>query len=192
MSSPWSRLFPSAPDRRSLASARRRPCFEGEPQGGRKTAGRQRDHRHPGGPAAPRRPAGAEGAVQQQHEATRPGAAPVRGPGEPAPAVVGRLRDWDADASVTSRSDHPEGVNVLLGDGSARFTKSTIAGATSRALGTVSPGARSSVPTATDPKGRAAEAGAPRVAHPSGSEIRQRQEDVRTPRAWSDPRFFVH
>jgi prepilin-type N-terminal cleavage/methylation domain-containing protein/prepilin-type processing-associated H-X9-DG protein len=40
-------------------------------------------------------------------------------------------------AAITSRSYHPGGVNVLLGDGSVRFIKSTIDGATWRALGTV-------------------------------------------------------
>jgi prepilin-type processing-associated H-X9-DG protein len=40
-------------------------------------------------------------------------------------------------AAITSRSYHPGGVNVLLGDGSVRFVKNTIAGATWRALGTV-------------------------------------------------------
>jgi prepilin-type N-terminal cleavage/methylation domain-containing protein/prepilin-type processing-associated H-X9-DG protein len=40
-------------------------------------------------------------------------------------------------AAITSRSYHPGGVNVLLGDGSVRFVKSSINGATWRALGTV-------------------------------------------------------
>jgi prepilin-type N-terminal cleavage/methylation domain-containing protein/prepilin-type processing-associated H-X9-DG protein len=40
-------------------------------------------------------------------------------------------------AAITSRSYHPGGVNALLGDGSVRFVKSTINGATWRALGTV-------------------------------------------------------
>jgi prepilin-type N-terminal cleavage/methylation domain-containing protein/prepilin-type processing-associated H-X9-DG protein len=43
-------------------------------------------------------------------------------------------------AAITSRSYHPGGVNVLLGDGSVRFIKSTINGATWRALGTVAGG----------------------------------------------------
>jgi prepilin-type N-terminal cleavage/methylation domain-containing protein/prepilin-type processing-associated H-X9-DG protein len=43
-------------------------------------------------------------------------------------------------AAITSRSYHPGGVNVLLGDGSVRFVKSTINGATWRALGTVAGG----------------------------------------------------
>jgi prepilin-type N-terminal cleavage/methylation domain-containing protein/prepilin-type processing-associated H-X9-DG protein len=42
--------------------------------------------------------------------------------------------------AVTSRSYHPGGVNVLLGDGSVRFIKSTIAGPIWRALGSVSGG----------------------------------------------------
>ena len=43
-------------------------------------------------------------------------------------------------AAITARSYHPGGVNVLLGDGSVRFIKSTIAGTTWRALGTVAGG----------------------------------------------------
>lgn len=43
-------------------------------------------------------------------------------------------------AAITARSYHPGGVNVLLGDGSVRFIKSTIAGNTWRALGTVAGG----------------------------------------------------
>ncbi|QEH35321.1 putative major pilin subunit [Aquisphaera giovannonii] len=43
-------------------------------------------------------------------------------------------------AAVTARSYHPGGVDVLLGDGSVRFIKSTIDGMTWRALGSVSGG----------------------------------------------------
>jgi prepilin-type N-terminal cleavage/methylation domain-containing protein/prepilin-type processing-associated H-X9-DG protein len=43
-------------------------------------------------------------------------------------------------AAITSRSYHPGGVNVLLGDGSVRFIKDSIDGATWRALGTVAGG----------------------------------------------------
>jgi prepilin-type processing-associated H-X9-DG protein len=43
-------------------------------------------------------------------------------------------------AAITSRSYHPGGVNTLLGDGSVRFTKSTIDGNAWRALGTVAGG----------------------------------------------------
>jgi prepilin-type N-terminal cleavage/methylation domain-containing protein/prepilin-type processing-associated H-X9-DG protein len=43
-------------------------------------------------------------------------------------------------AAITSRSYHPGGVNVLLGDGSVRFIKSTINGTTWRSLGSVSSG----------------------------------------------------
>jgi len=43
-------------------------------------------------------------------------------------------------AAITSRSYHPGGVNSLLGDGSVRFIKSTIAGTTWRALGSVNGG----------------------------------------------------
>jgi prepilin-type N-terminal cleavage/methylation domain-containing protein/prepilin-type processing-associated H-X9-DG protein len=43
-------------------------------------------------------------------------------------------------AAVTSRSYHPGGVNVLLGDGGVRFVKNTIAGQSWRSLGTVAGG----------------------------------------------------
>ena len=43
-------------------------------------------------------------------------------------------------AAITARSYHPGGVNILLGDGSVRFTKSTINGLSWRALGTVAGG----------------------------------------------------
>jgi prepilin-type N-terminal cleavage/methylation domain-containing protein/prepilin-type processing-associated H-X9-DG protein len=43
-------------------------------------------------------------------------------------------------AAVTARSYHPGGVNALMGDGSVKFAKSSIAGATWRALGTVAGG----------------------------------------------------
>jgi prepilin-type N-terminal cleavage/methylation domain-containing protein/prepilin-type processing-associated H-X9-DG protein len=43
-------------------------------------------------------------------------------------------------AAVTSRSYHPGGVNTLFGDGSVRFVKDTIAGATWRALATIAGG----------------------------------------------------
>jgi prepilin-type processing-associated H-X9-DG protein len=43
-------------------------------------------------------------------------------------------------AAFTARSYHPNGVNVLLGDGSARFVTSTIDGMVWRALGTVGGG----------------------------------------------------
>ena len=43
-------------------------------------------------------------------------------------------------AAITARSYHPGGINVLLGDGSVRFVKSTVNGLTWRALGTVSGG----------------------------------------------------
>ena len=43
-------------------------------------------------------------------------------------------------AAITSRSYHPGGVNTLLGDGSVRFVKSTVAGRVWRGLGTVAGG----------------------------------------------------
>ncbi|WP_165232552.1 DUF1559 domain-containing protein [Aquisphaera insulae] len=42
--------------------------------------------------------------------------------------------------AITSRSYHPGGVNLLLGDGSVRFVKETIVGTIWRSLGTVSSG----------------------------------------------------
>jgi len=43
-------------------------------------------------------------------------------------------------AAITSRSYHPGGVDVLFGDGSSRFIKSSIDGMTWRALGTIAGG----------------------------------------------------
>jgi prepilin-type N-terminal cleavage/methylation domain-containing protein/prepilin-type processing-associated H-X9-DG protein len=43
-------------------------------------------------------------------------------------------------AAITARSFHPGGVNVMMGDGSCRFIKSTISGMTWRALGSVGGG----------------------------------------------------
>ncbi len=43
-------------------------------------------------------------------------------------------------AAITSRSYHPNGVNVLMADGSAKFVKSSVDGFTWRALGTVAGG----------------------------------------------------
>ena len=43
-------------------------------------------------------------------------------------------------AAINARSYHPGGVNALLGDGSVRFVKNSIAGMTWRALGTVAGG----------------------------------------------------
>lgn len=43
-------------------------------------------------------------------------------------------------AAITARSYHPGGVNALFGDGSVRCVKSTIAGSTWRALGSVAGG----------------------------------------------------
>ena len=43
-------------------------------------------------------------------------------------------------AAITARSYHPGGVNVMFGDGSVRFLKDTIDGATWRSLGSVQSG----------------------------------------------------
>jgi prepilin-type processing-associated H-X9-DG protein len=49
-------------------------------------------------------------------------------------------KDQPVYGAITARSYHPGGVNVLFADGSVRFAKSTIDGATWRALGTVAGG----------------------------------------------------
>jgi prepilin-type processing-associated H-X9-DG protein len=46
-------------------------------------------------------------------------------------------KDKPLYGAITARSYHPGGVNALFADGSVRFAKSTIDGATWRALGTV-------------------------------------------------------
>ncbi len=43
-------------------------------------------------------------------------------------------------AAITARSYHPGGVNVLMGDGSVKFTKNSVDGNTWRALGSVNGG----------------------------------------------------
>ncbi len=43
-------------------------------------------------------------------------------------------------AALTARSYHPGGINVLVGDGSVKFIKTTLAGSVWRGLGTVSGG----------------------------------------------------
>jgi prepilin-type processing-associated H-X9-DG protein len=43
-------------------------------------------------------------------------------------------------AAITAQSFHPGGVNALLADGSVRFIKSSIAGVSWRALGTIAGG----------------------------------------------------
>ena len=71
----------------------------------------------------------------------------------PNKAILGQNGEGDLDletrlvsqggptyAAMTARSDHPGGVNSLFGDGSVHFIKSSIAGTTWRALGTVAGG----------------------------------------------------
>ena len=68
----------------------------------------------------------------------------------PKKQTLGRLGEGDLDletrlvtqggpsfGAITARSYHPGGVNALFADGGVRFVKSTIAGATWRALGSV-------------------------------------------------------
>lgn len=67
--------------------------------------------------------------------------------------ILGRSGEGDLDletrlivqggptfAAITARSDHPGGVNALFADGGVRFLKTTINGATYRAIGTVKGG----------------------------------------------------
>ena len=64
------------------------------------------------------------------------------GAGQPDVDVVGRRERVGGPtfAAVTSRSYHPGGVNVGLGDGSVRFVRDTIPGVVWRALGSVTGG----------------------------------------------------
>jgi prepilin-type N-terminal cleavage/methylation domain-containing protein/prepilin-type processing-associated H-X9-DG protein len=96
------------------------------------------------------------GAVNQAHTAWVDGNAQETGvttAWTPNRQILGRMGEGDLDltstplfaggptfAALNARSYHPGGVNVLLGDGSVRFIKSTIAGMTWRALGTVALG----------------------------------------------------
>jgi prepilin-type processing-associated H-X9-DG protein len=50
------------------------------------------------------------------------------------------VRGGPTYAALTARSYHPDGVNVLFGDTSVRFVKSTISGNIWRTLGTVAGG----------------------------------------------------
>jgi prepilin-type N-terminal cleavage/methylation domain-containing protein/prepilin-type processing-associated H-X9-DG protein len=69
----------------------------------------------------------------------------------PSPSATNPVNDFDLEtklyvqggptfAALTARSYHPGGVNGLLADGSVRFFKSSVAGVTWRALGTISGG----------------------------------------------------
>jgi prepilin-type N-terminal cleavage/methylation domain-containing protein/prepilin-type processing-associated H-X9-DG protein len=57
-----------------------------------------------------------------------------------ASCVLGGTQDYTSPVLVTATSRHPGGANVLLGDGSVRFVKQTIAEPVWRGLGTVSGG----------------------------------------------------
>jgi prepilin-type N-terminal cleavage/methylation domain-containing protein/prepilin-type processing-associated H-X9-DG protein len=54
--------------------------------------------------------------------------------------VLGGTQDYNSPVLVTATSRHPGGANVLLGDGSVRFVKQTIAVPVWMGLGTVSGG----------------------------------------------------
>ncbi|WP_165232721.1 DUF1559 domain-containing protein [Aquisphaera insulae] len=101
---------------------------------------------------------GSCGAVGQAHTAWVDGNAQETGMTHawpPNKVIMGKKGEGDLDlqgtpffrgganatfAAITSRSYHPGGVNALLGDGSVRFIKSSIAGTVWRGLGTVSGG----------------------------------------------------
>jgi prepilin-type processing-associated H-X9-DG protein len=108
---------------------------------------------------------GSCGAVAQSHTAWVDGNAQETGittAWPPNKQILGTMGEGDLDlsgspfflggpptfAAITARSFHPGGVNMLLADGSVRFVKSTIAGATWRVLGTIA-GGKSSVRTRT-------------------------------------------
>jgi prepilin-type N-terminal cleavage/methylation domain-containing protein/prepilin-type processing-associated H-X9-DG protein len=54
--------------------------------------------------------------------------------------ILGGSSDFESPIVSTASSRHPGGVNLLLGDGSVRFVKQTIAPATWKALGTIGGG----------------------------------------------------
>ncbi len=54
--------------------------------------------------------------------------------------ILGGSSDFESPIVSTASSRHPGGVNVLLGDGSVRFVKATVAPATWKALGTIAGG----------------------------------------------------
>jgi prepilin-type N-terminal cleavage/methylation domain-containing protein/prepilin-type processing-associated H-X9-DG protein len=96
---------------------------------------------------------GSCGAVAQSHTSWVDGDAQETGittAWPPNKQILGLMGEGDLDltgtpffgggptfAAITARSFHPGGVNMLLADGSVRFIKSTVAGATWRALGTI-------------------------------------------------------
>jgi prepilin-type processing-associated H-X9-DG protein len=96
---------------------------------------------------------GSCGMVAQSHTAWVDGNAQESGittAWPPNKVILGTMQEGDLDltgppffiggptfAAITARSFHPGGVNVLRADGSVGFTKSTVAGAIWRALGTI-------------------------------------------------------
>jgi prepilin-type N-terminal cleavage/methylation domain-containing protein/prepilin-type processing-associated H-X9-DG protein len=54
--------------------------------------------------------------------------------------LLGGSADFDSQVIVTATSRHPGGVNLLLGDGSVRFVKQTVAARVWKALGTIGGG----------------------------------------------------
>jgi prepilin-type processing-associated H-X9-DG protein len=99
---------------------------------------------------------GSCGAVAQSHTSWVDGNAQETGittAWPPNKQILGTMGEGDLDltgtpffgggptfAAITARSFHPGGVNALFADGSVRFIKSSIAGATWRALGTIAGG----------------------------------------------------
>jgi len=99
---------------------------------------------------------GSCGAVAQSHTSWVDGDAQETGittAWPPNKQILGMMGEGDLDltgtpffgggptfTAITSRSYHPGGVNTLLADGSVRFIKSTIAGLTWRALGSLAGG----------------------------------------------------
>ena len=95
----------------------------------------------------PGRRVGAYPLVQRQYLLRWPhhGCHPTRAPAGPA-GLDTDLTTIDEDdggptySAITARSYHPGGVNVLFGDGSVRFLKSSVQWQTWRALGTIAGG----------------------------------------------------
>jgi prepilin-type N-terminal cleavage/methylation domain-containing protein/prepilin-type processing-associated H-X9-DG protein len=64
----------------------------------------------------------------------------VMTPNQPVPDCNGDVNPWSLGGAVTARSFHPNGVNILLGDGRVQFATNGINPAVWRALSTISAG----------------------------------------------------